>query len=111
MRDTESLALLLAEIQAAIQTGQRLWKRHALERMLQRGISRQQVKQAVLDGMIIETYPDDHPIPSVLLATGQPEALHVVLAYDAASAQCHIITAYRPDLTHFEADLTTRRFS
>jgi len=107
MSDSESLALLLADIRTVIHTGQILWKRHALERMLQRGISRQQVKQAVLDGMIIETYPDDHPIPS----TGQPEALHVVLAYDAASGQCHIITAYRPDLTHFEADLTTRRYS
>jgi len=111
MRDTESLALLLADIRTAIHTGQILWKRHTLERMLQRGISRQQVKQAIINGMIIETYPDDHPIPSVLLASGQPEALHVVLAYDAASTQCHIITAYRPDLTHFEADLTTRRFS
>jgi len=40
-----------------------------------------------------------------------PEALHVVLAYDAASEQCHIITAYRPDLTHFEVDLITRRLS
>jgi len=111
MSDTESLALLLAELRTAINAGQILWKRHALERMLQRGISRQHVKQAVFDGRIIETYPDNHPIPSLLLATGQPEALHVVIAYDTAKAQCHIITAYRPDLTHFEADLTTRRFS
>jgi hypothetical protein len=28
----------------------------------------------------------------------------VVLAYDSVSEQCHMITAYRPDLTHFEVD-------
>ena len=69
------------------------------------------LKSAILHGAIIENYPDDHPIPSILLAVNQPEALHVVLAYDAASEQCHIITAYRPDLTHFELDLITRRLS
>lgn len=83
MIDHESLALLLENIRAAINSGQILWKRHALERMLQRGISRQQVKQAILDSMIIEIYPNDHPIPSLLLATDQPQPLHVVLAYDA----------------------------
>ena len=63
----------------------------------------------ILRGNIIEYYSDDYPIPSVLLATLQPEPLHAVGAYDAESQQCHIIIAYRPDLTHFEADLITRR--
>lgn len=79
--------------------------------MLERGISRSQVKNAILHGVIIENYSDDHPIPSLLLAVNQPEALHVVVAYDAANEQCHIITAYCPDLTHFETDLITRRLS
>ncbi len=76
---------------------------------MERGISRTQVKQAILQGRIIEYYPDDYPIPSVLLATLQPNPLHVVVAYDADTLQCHIITAYHPDLAHFQADLTTRR--
>ena len=104
-------SLTLNDIRNAVNAGRVLWKKHALERMLERGISRSQVKSAILHGTIIENYPDDHPIPSILLAINQPEALHVVLAYDAISEQCHIITAYRPDLTHFEADLITRRLS
>jgi hypothetical protein len=103
--------LILNDICNAVNAGHVLWKKHALERMLERGISRNQVKKAILQGVIIENYPDDHPIPSILLAINQPEALHVVLAYDAISEQCHIITAYRPDLTHFELDLITRRLS
>ena len=101
----------LNDIRNAVNADRVLWKKHALERMLERGISRSQVKSAILHGAIIENYPDDHPIPSILLAINQPEALHVVLAYDAISEQCHIITAYRPDLTHFELDLITRRLS
>ncbi|MGZ5028792.1 MAG: DUF4258 domain-containing protein [Methylobacter sp.] len=64
-----------------------------------------------MQGDIIETYPNDYPVPSMLLATKQPEPLHVVLAFDPVLQQCHIITAYRPDLKHFEADLITRRLS
>jgi hypothetical protein len=99
----------LNDICDAVNAGRVLWKKHALERMLERSISRNQVKNAMLQGAIIENYPDDNPIPGLLLAVNQPEALHVVLAYDATNEQCHIITAYRPDLTHFEVDLITRR--
>ena len=103
------LSTMYIDIGNAVNAGRVLWKKHALERMMERGISRTQVKQAILRGSIIEFYPDDYPIPSVLLATPEPEPLHAVVAYDAASQQCHVITAYRPDLTHFEADLITRR--
>jgi hypothetical protein len=99
----------LSEVRSAINSGRVIWKKHTLERMLERGISRNQVKTAILEGVVIESYPDDYPIPSLLIAANRPEALHVVLAYDPASRQCHIITTYRPDLTHFEADLITRR--
>lgn len=102
-------ATLLTDICTAVNAGRVLWKKHALERMMERSISRTQVKQSILQGSIIEYYPDDHPIPTVLLASLQSEPLHVVVAYDAASHQCHVITAYRPDLAHFQADLITRR--
>lgn len=100
---------MFADICNAVNAGRILWKKHALERMMERGISRAQVKQAILQGSIIEYYPDDYPVPSVLFATIQPEPVHAVVAYDAASQQCHVITAYCPDLTHFQADLITRR--
>ena len=97
------------DIGNAVNAGRVLWKKHALECMMERGISRAQVKHAILQGSIVEYYPDDYPIPSVLLATAEPEPLHAVVVYDAASQLCHVITAYRPDLTHFQADLITGR--
>lgn len=104
-------AVMLDAIQNAVNSGQILWKKHTLERMLERGISRHQVKLALLNGQLIESYPDDYPIPSVLLAAFLPEPLHVVVAFDELSRQCHVITAYRPDLNYFNADLITRRLS
>jgi Domain of unknown function (DUF4258) len=102
---------LLIEIQNAVNAGRIFWKKHTLERLLERGIRRIQVKNAILHGKVIEYYPDDYPVPSVLLASLQPEPLHVVVAYDEMSRHSHVITAYRPDLTHFNDDLITRRLS
>ena len=96
-------------IQHAVNKGDVQWKKHTLERMMERGISRNLVKQAIISGDIIEVYPDDYPIPSLLICSLKPEPLHVVLSYDEDSLNIHIITVYRPDLEHFEADFITRR--
>ena len=100
---------LLIGICNTVSAGRVLRKKHALERMMERRICRAQVKQVILQGGIIEHYPDDYPIPSILFAKPEPEPLHAVVAYDAASQLCRVITAYRPDLIHLEADLITRR--
>ena len=51
------------------------------------------------------------PYPSTLFlgwVDGKP--LHVVVALDAWSQWVYIITAYEPDLEHFEPDYRTRKF-
>jgi len=37
------------------------------------------------------------------------DILHVVVAFDEVESHCYIITAYKPDMEHFENDLKTRR--
>jgi hypothetical protein len=94
----------------AIQNGRIEWQTHALERMAKRGISRQIVKQILLEGEIIEDYPHDKPFPTALFSGWfQGEPFHVVTALDSLSAYCFVITVYRPDLDHFENDYKTRR--
>ena len=94
----------------AIQNGRIEWQTHALERMAKRGISTQIVKQILLEGEIIEDYPDDKPFPTALfLGWFQGEPFHVVTALDSLSAYCFVITGYRPDLDHFENNYKTRR--
>ena len=104
---------MLNNIQAACAESRVQWRSHALERMMERGISRQQVKQVVMQGEVIASYQDDTPFPSMLMMDGRPgdEVLHVVVAFDAAKSYCYVITAYRPDLEHFESDFKTRRKS
>lgn len=98
------------DVARAIQNGSIEWQKHALERMFEREISRDMVKQVLISGEIIEGYSEQRPYPGALFlgwVHGKP--LHVVTALDEFNNFCFIITAYRPDLEHFEADFKTRR--
>ena len=98
------------QIKNSIQKGRLRWQRHALQRMMERGISRSDVKHILLQGEIIEHYPDDHPLPSALfLGFVNDKPLHVVAAIDSETNWCYIITAYRPDTATFENDFKTRK--
>jgi len=101
---------MIEKIRYAVGAGNIVWQKHALERMLERGISRKGVKNSLLSGEIIEAYPEDKPYSSFLVC-GQDDAdvIHVVAAYDDNSGTCFIVTVYRPDLKYFESNLKTRR--
>ena len=101
---------MIDKIKSAVINGNIEWQKHALERMLERGIATNSVKEVLLRGDIIETYPTDKPYSSYLIAgIDGLEVFHVVVALDEKSEICYIITAYRPDLKHFKSDLKTRR--
>ena len=87
-----------------------VWRRHALERMLERGISRAAVKQVIANAQVIEVYENDQPFPSQLLyAMVENIPLHAVVAYDITAKECYVVTAYSPTLEHFEYDFITRK--
>ncbi|MDZ7690979.1 MAG: DUF4258 domain-containing protein [Balneolaceae bacterium] len=93
-----------------VNRGRVRWQRHALERMMERDIYGNDVKQVLLKGELIEEYVDDHPLPSGLfLGFIGNEPHHVVAAVDREADWCYIVTAYKPDLEHFEPDFKTRR--
>ncbi len=100
--DIETLRAIAAQ-------GRIHWHQHALERFLERGISRSEVVSAIMQGEAIEVYPMDRPYPSCLILYVGAEPLHVVVAADPIARICHVITAYRPDLQYFEQDFRIRR--
>jgi hypothetical protein len=100
---------LLRSIRVAVESGAIRWSGHAFGRMLERGIHRIQVIHALQRGEVIESYADDLPFPSVLVADVSTVPVHVIVAYDNLRREVHVVTAYRPDTEHFEADLKTRR--
>ena len=94
----------------ALRNGQIEWQRHALERMMERNIRRADALEVLFSGALIEDYPDDQPFPSSLFfGWREVRPLHILAAFDGEKAQVFVITAYEPDLAHFETDLKTRR--
>jgi hypothetical protein len=97
-------------IKDAIEKGCLDWNKHALERALERNISREEVKQVLLTGEIVESYENDRPLPSFLvLGWPHKRPCHVVAAYDRQLNHCYIITVYIPDEEHFYQDFKTRK--
>jgi len=100
----------VAKLKAALDANSVEWERHVLERLLLRRISREVIIQVLRSGECIEDYPDDYPFPSALfLGWHEKKPLHVVVALNEAVAKAFVITAYEPDLEHFEPDFRTRR--
>ena len=93
-----------------VHQGRIQWQGHAFERMMERNISRDDVKNILIEGELIEDYSDDYPLPSGLYhGFNNQIPLHVVVALDLETEWCYIITAYRPDSEHFEQDFKTRK--
>ena len=93
----------------ALEVGTIEWRRHALERMLERDISRSEVKMTLKNGEIIENYETDVPFESALFFYVDSKPIHVVASLDEATDTIYIITAYVPNTIHFNEDLKTRR--
>lgn len=69
---------------------------HARIRMFQRNVTTDLIKEIVLQGEVIEEYPNDFPCPSLLiLGYHKKNPLHVVIAN--CENHVRIITVYKPD--------------
>ena len=83
---------------------------HAIQRMFERAISRDDVLAVIAQGETIAEYPDDKPYPSrLLLWPIGSRPLHVVLAFDEEAGLCIAVTVYEPDLEHWNGDFRTRK--
>ena len=100
----------LSALKKAISEGQFLWRKHALIRMVERGIGQKEALKVIKEGQVIEDYPEDTPYPSCLIFKKVDERpIHVVVAFDSEDDFAYIITVYEPSLDEFESDFKTRR--
>jgi len=85
--------------------------RHAVISRLSRGITTNQLKRALINGEIIEKYPDDKPYPSCLilgwLESGDP--LHIVCSRGNTEPELRIVTVYEPDDEKWESGYKIRK--
>lgn len=82
---------------------------HAAKRLEQRGIFLRDVISCIMNGEIIEQYPNDFPYPSCLIlgiSLGD-QYLHVVIGYN--EPDLFLITAYFPNIDKWNPDFKTRK--
>jgi len=97
------------DIRHLCQSGLLRWTDHAVKRLIKRAISRADVKQTLLNGKVIEQYPDDYPFPSCLVSGVAQDGryLHVVCGIDAK--ELWIISSYHPDPEKWTDDFSKRK--
>jgi len=89
---------MLKKLQTLLNTRKYLVRLHARERMIDRNIQFQEIRESLNSGVIIETYQDDRPFPSFLILgfTKNNRPLHSIWALDDKNL-AYLISAYDPD--------------
>lgn len=82
---------------------------HAAKRLEQRGIQVDDVLSCIMNGEIIEDYPDDYPFPSCLILglSIKHQYLHAVIGSNMETLW--IVTAYYPDPEKWTSDFKVRK--
>lgn len=82
---------------------------HARRRLVERGISVNDIIRCIDTGEIIKQYEDDKPFPSCLIlgVAIDGKYIHVVVSHD--SEWIYLITAYHPDANVWEPGFKTRK--
>jgi Domain of unknown function (DUF4258) len=93
----------IQEIQAQFAREEIEFSDHATKQMRSRGISIEELFEAILNAECIETYPEDKYGASVLLLglTIAARPLHVLVSAFERPL-CKVITAYQPDSQEWE---------
>lgn len=102
---------IINSIKDFLKLGKVSFKRHALVRLLERRITVSEVEEVLLNPTLIESYPDDKPLPSYLIGgkTTLGRALHIVIALDEPAKYIWIITVYEPDTSIWENEYQKRK--
>ena len=85
------------------------WTNHILERIFRRGIHIDDIENVLVNGEIIEQYPNDYPFPSCLVLgrAKAGKALHVVCGLNGT--ELWLITAYFPNPDQWNENYKQRR--
>jgi hypothetical protein len=87
-----------------------LFTGHALRRMFQRGLGKNDIIEVLKAGECIAEYPEDRPYPGYLvLGFAGSWPVHIVVARNVADETCYVVTAYVPDRSLWSDDFRIRR--
>ena len=87
-----------------------IFRIHAVQRMFERRITIENVRQVLQSGEMIEDYSEDMPDPGGLLSGKRGQRpLHVVMAENTKEGELVVITVYEPDRAQWKADFRNRK--
>ena len=87
-----------------------IFRIHAVQRMFERRIPVENVRQVLQSGEMIEDYSEDMPDPGGLLSAKRGQRpLHVVLAENTKEGERVVITVYEPDPAQWKAGFRSRK--
>ena len=96
-------------IRELIRQGNVVWRDHAMKRLRERKITREDVRNAIYTGEIIEDRPDDIPTPCCLILGTNVKGRYLHVICGVLDDMVYIISAYYPDPDKWEADFITRK--
>jgi hypothetical protein len=83
---------------------------HAVQRMFERKISVENVRQVLQSGEMIEDYSEEMPAPGgLMLGKHGQRPLHVVMADNTKEDGLVVITVYEPDPSQWKAQFKGRK--
>ena len=87
-----------------------IFRIHAVQRMFERRINLEAVRQVLQSGEMIEDYSEDMPDPGGLLSARQGQRpLHVVMAKNTKENELVVITVYEPDKAQWKPGFRDRK--
>ena len=107
----DKLPYTINDLRKAVQRKHIFWTEHSDEKMLEREIRKQEVRECIINGEIIEKYYDDAPFPSCLVFGKTINGRHIHTCCSYYNDAIYIITAYEPNLFKWNTDFKTRRSS
>jgi hypothetical protein len=87
-----------------------LFRMHAVQRMFERKISVENLRQVLQSGEMIEDYSEEMPAPGgLMLGKRGQRPLHVVMAENTKEGELVVITVYEPNPTLWKAQFKGRK--
>jgi hypothetical protein len=87
-----------------------IFRIHAIQRMFERRVSEETVRQVLQSGEMIEDYSDDMPSPGgLILGRRGNRPLHVVVAENSQEDELVVITIYEPDPSQWKSGSRDRK--
>ncbi len=87
-----------------------IFRIHAVQRMFERHIPVEAVRQVMQSGEMIEDYSQEMPDPGrLLMAKHGQRPLHVVMAENNKEGELVVITVYKPDQVQWKPGFRNRK--